>query len=80
MESARDLVALAAKLAAGMQASKHGFQSGDTGLLVHVDRNAAAVVLDGDAAIGMNGDANAIAETRERFVYAVVHNLIDEMM
>ena len=43
MEAARDLVAVAAELAAGVELREHDRQRGQALLLDHVDRDAAAL-------------------------------------
>ena len=41
---------------------------------------AAAVVLDGDGAVGVQRDHDVVAEARQRLVHGVVDDFIDEMM
>ena len=40
-----------------------------------VGRNAAAVVRNGYGLVGVDGDDNAVAMTRQRLVDGVIHNL-----
>jgi hypothetical protein len=47
---------------------------------VHVDRYAAAVVLDRAAPINMNANRNCIASAGKGFVNRVVQNLINKMV
>ena len=58
VQAARDLVAAAvAELAAGVQRRQHDLRGGLAQLRVALDRDPAAVVDDGDAVVGMQGDA-----------------------
>ena len=57
-----------------MQAGEHQFHRGDLGHLVHLHRNTSAIVLDGDRAVGMNGDPDVFAVAREMLVNGVVHH------
>ena len=83
VQTARDLVALAAELAAGVQ---HGEDDlGRTLALVRaggirIDRDAAPVVVDADAAVGQQGDPDARAVARHRLVDSVVDDLPDEVV
>ena len=47
---------------------------------MHVDRNAAAIVLDGNRVILMDGNQYCVAESGECFVDAVVHDLVDKVV
>ncbi|MNP51625.1 hypothetical protein D3C76_1459650 [compost metagenome] len=47
---------------------------------VHVDRNAAPVVADGNTGIGMDLDAYEVGMTGQRLIDAVIHDLIDHVM
>ena len=81
MQSARDLVAAAvAELAAGVQDGQHDLGGRALLLLVHVDGNAAAVVGDGDAVVGVQADLDGVAVTRQRLVDGVVDDLVDEVV
>ena len=59
VQTAGDLVAAAAELAAGVQLGHDHRHRGHTGLLLDVHRDAGAVVLDGDAVVLVDGDADA---------------------
>ena len=80
MQTARDLVAAAAKLAAGVQGGHHHFEGGFLLGGVLADRNAAAVVVDGDAAIRMDRDLDAVAGARQGLINGVVHHLVDQVV
>jgi len=80
MQAARDLVTLAAELAAGMQDSKHYLDAGLAILRNVVDRNTSTVVCHRDRCVGVDDDVDRVATARERFVYRVVHNLVHEMV
>ena len=80
METAGDLVAVAAELAAGVQHGEHDL--GRALALVRagrirIDRNAAPVVVDTAAAVGEQRDRDARAEARHRLVDGVVDDLPD---
>ena len=83
METTGDLVALAAELAAGMEHGEHDL--GRALALVATDRvgvdgDAAPVVLDAAAAVGEQGDADAVGEAGHRLVDGVVDDLPDEVV
>ena len=80
MEAARDLVDAAAELAAGVERGEHGLDAREAGLLVLVDRDAAAVVLHGNTAVGVDDDVDAVAETGHSLVDGVVDDLVDEVV
>src|SRR5207253_3515398 len=72
VQTAGHLVPAAAELAAGVQ---HGEYDGDGRLalgLDDADRDAAAVVLDADAAVGQQGHQDAVAVPGHRLVDRVV--------
>ena len=80
VQATRHLVAVLVELATGMQ-HRHGhLDAGHAFLLVHVDRNAASVVLDRDGVVDVNRDGNATREPGERFIDGVVDDLVDEMV
>ena len=81
VEAARDLVALAAELAAGVQHREHDLGRRLVGVLgVRVDRDPAAVVDDPAAAVGQQRDVDPVRVAREGLVDGVVHNLVDEVV
>ena len=83
VQTTGDLVAVAAELAAGVQHGEH-----DLGCVlalvrtrgVRIDRNAAPVVVDADAAIGQQRDGDARAEARHRLVDSVVDDLPNQVV
>ena len=81
VQSARDLVAAAvAELAAGVQDGQHDLGGRALLLLVHVDGDAAAVVGDGHAVVGVQADLDGVAVAGERLVDGVVDDLVDEVV
>ena len=80
VQTARDLVGAVVELAAGVQGGHHhlggGLALGD----VHVDRDAAAVVGDGDAVVLVDGDGDLLAVAGDGLVDRVVDDFVDEMM
>ena len=83
MQSAGDLVALAAELAAGVQHGEHDLGRAlalvRTGR-VRIDRDAASVVVDAAAAVGEQRDPDPCREAGHRLVDGVVDDLPDEVM
>ena len=80
VQTAGDLVAAATELAARVQhgqRERHGRQ-----LLAGrgVGGDATTVVLDADAAVGLEGDDDPVAVARERLVDRVVHDLPDQVV
>ena len=75
VQAARHGVGPGLELAAGVQGGEHRGQRRLFGLLVRVDGNAAAVVLDRHRVIGMEGDVDASAEPGHRLVDGVVDHL-----
>src|SRR5439155_21224741 len=81
VETARDLVAApVAELAAGVQDGQHDLGGGALLLLVHVDRDAAPVVGNGDAAVGVQDDLDRVAKAGDCLVDGVVDDLVHEVV
>ena len=80
MEAARDLVAVAAELAAGVQLRQDDGQRRQALVPHHVDGDAAAAVLDRDRVVGVEGDLDAVVAARQRLVDRVVDDLVDEVV
>ena len=83
VQTAGDLVAVAAELAAGMEHGEHHL--GGALALVRtrgerVDRDATAVVVDLAAAVGEQRDADAVAVSRHRLVDGVVDDFPDQVV
>ena len=79
VQAAGDLVGGVLELAAGVEHGEHDF-GGRLAALVHVHRNAAAVVDDRDRPVDVDGDVDVLAEAGERFVDRVVDDLVDEVV
>ena len=83
MQSTRNFVSVAAKLAAGVQHGEHHF-SGALAFVragrIGVDGNAATVVFNFARTIGCECDDDLGAEARHRFIDGVVNNFPDEVM
>ncbi len=75
MQAARDLVRGIVELPARMQHGHDDFGSGSPLFGVDVDRDAAAVVRDGDGLVRMDGDDYAVAIAGQRLVDGVVDDL-----
>jgi len=80
VESARDLVTLAAELAARMQHRHDDLKRGLLELGLLVDRDSAAVVADRDAVVRVNDDFDVRAVAGERLVDRVVYDLVDQVV
>ena len=83
MQTTRNLVALAAELAACVQHGEHNFSctlSFVWARWVWIDRNSASVVVDTTTAVGQQRDADAVAKARHRFVDRVVDYFPNEVV
>ena len=81
VEAARDLVAVAAELAAGVEHGHDDLERALAALVRHRrDGDAAAVVGHGARAVRVEGDLDPVAVARERLVNAVVDDLVDEVV
>ena len=83
VEAARDLVALAAELAAGVEDREHHLSSAFPLVRtrrIGVDGDAAAVVFDATAAVILKNDVDGVAEARHGFIDRVVDDFPDEVM
>ncbi len=67
------------ELAAGVQAREDDLHRGHVFLGMQADRNAAAVILDGDAAVDVLRHGDEVAVTAERLVGRVVDHLLNDM-
>ena len=79
VQAAGHLVAVVVELAAGVQHGQHDFGR-RLAARVAIDRNAAAVVDDGDRVVDVDGDVDLVAEPGQRLVDRVVDDLVDEVM
>ena len=73
--AAGELVSALAILAARVEGGEDHLDAGDAVDGVDVDRDAAAVVADGDGAVDVDGDLDAVAVAGEVFVDGVVEDL-----
>ena len=81
VQAAGHLVATAvAELAAGVQHGQDDLGGRATLLLVHGNRDAAAVVADRDAVVRVDGDLDRVGLAGQRLVDRVVHDLVDEVV
>ena len=80
MQAAGHRVGLAAELPARVQGGHHHLKGRPLLHRVVVHRDAAAVVIHPDPAVGEQGDLDPVTEPGERLVDRVVHHLMDEMV
>ncbi len=80
VQAARHLVRVLVELPAGMQPRHDHFRRRDSFLLVYVDRDAPAVVGDGDRAVGVHLHAYRVAVSAESFVDGIVDGLVDHVV
>ena len=74
MQTAGEFIGTVTELAASMEAGKHEFHRGNLRHLVHFHRDAAAIVLNGDGAVRVDGDPNVFTMTGKVLVDRVVHH------
>ncbi len=80
VQPSRDLVAVAAELAAGVELRQHDGERRHALIRDHVDGDARPGVLDGDRVVGMDRDVDEVVSAREGLVDGVVDDLVDEVM
>ena len=80
VQTAGNLVGLAAELGPGVQRGHHRFQRRDLGLRMDVNGDAASVVGDRDVVALVDRGLDGIAETGHRLVDAVVDHLVDQVV
>ena len=81
MQTARSLVDLGVEFAAGVQRAHDHFERRFfREFRVRIDRNAAAVVVDGDKAVGRHLDFDPVGVAGERLVHGVVDHLGEQVM
>ena len=80
VQTAGDLVAAAAELAARVQNRQADLDRGAADLRVNTDREAASVVLHRAGAVLVQRDDDLVAEARQRLVHRVVHDFIHQMV
>src|SRR4051794_10655590 len=80
VQTARHFVRVVVELTAGMELGHDDFGGGAIFFFVQVDRNAAAVVLDGDRIVEMDRHRYAIRVAGEGFVDRIVDDLVHHVM
>ena len=83
MQTARDFVATAAKLATGMEDSEHhlgGAHALHLGVGMLIDRNASAVIGDFTTAVGHQGHFDASGVTGHCFINRVIDDFVDKVV
>ena len=79
MKAAGNLVAITAELAPGMEHRQNNLHGRLAGFM-QVNRNAAAIIGNGDAVVLMNHHVDIRAVACQRLIYGIVHYLINKMM
>ena len=64
---------------ARMQTSENDFHRRHFFFRVQADRNAAAIILDADAAILVQRDDNVLAKAAERLIRCVIDDFLDDV-
>ena len=80
VQAAGHLVGVLVEFSAGMQLRHDDFGGRHAFALVHVGRNAAAVVAHGAGAVGIERDDDLLGVAGQRLVDGVVDDLIDHVM
>ena len=80
MQTARNFVAAAAKLTPGVQYGHDHFQGRFFLLGMDIHRDAAAVIFDGQAAVGVDGDRDLVANSGQSFINRVINHFVYQMV
>ncbi len=80
MKSAGNLIRVLIKLTAGVEHGHHDLKGALVQLLVLINRDTAAVILNGAAAVGIDGHLYVGAVAGHGFVDTVVNGLVDQMV
>ena len=75
VETAGVFVGALSELAAGVEVGEHQFDGGHAEFRVHIDRDTAAVIGDGDGAIDVDGDLDSVTVAGEMLIDGVIENL-----
>ena len=81
MQTAGNLIGTAAKLSAGMQHGQNNLKRRQVRIFrVRVNRNAAAVVGNGNGTVGIHTDFDTVGKTGDCLVHRVVQNFGNQMV
>ena len=80
VQASRDLVPVAAELAAGVKLRQDDGERRKSLLRDHIDRDARACVANGHGVVRMDRDVDQVVAAGERLVDRVVDHLVDEVM
>jgi hypothetical protein len=80
VKASRDLIALIIKFTSGVEFGHDYFYRRAFLLLVHIDRDATAIISNGDAVIDVNEDLDALAISGQGFIDAVIHQLLNHVV
>ena len=80
VQAAGDLVSAAAELAAGVQHGENDLKGALAGLLLNIDRDAAAVIAHADNVAGLDDDLYPVAVAGQSLVDGVIHDLVYKVM
>src|SRR6266511_680657 len=79
VQPAGDLVGVAIEFGARVQVGHDEFGGGTFFGRMHIDGNSTPVVFNGDRIVQVDRDVDLVAEAGKGFIYAVVHDLINEV-
>ena len=80
MQAAGNLVAPAAELTARVQYGKNDLNRRQALLLLYADRDAPAVIPDGNRVIRMYRHRNFTAMARQSLIYRIIYDFINQMV
>jgi hypothetical protein len=80
VKASRDLIALIIKFASRMEFGHDHFHRRTFLLLVKINRDATAIIPDGDAIVDVNDYLDALAISGQGFIDAVIHQLLNHMV
>ena len=80
VQSAGNFISPAAELSAGVKDRENHFQRRDACFFLNIDRNSPAIVQHGDGIVRVDRHIDLAAETCQRFIDRIVHDLIDQVV
>ena len=80
MQAAGYFVTLGIEFSAGVQLRHHHLRRRNALVLMHVNRNPAAVVDDSDGVVQMDGHIDLGGIPRQRLIHRVVYHFVDQVV